>query len=232
VRVRAAVVVALAAAAALGGGARAWAHPFGPPPTALLTVVEDAVVVEWRSAADDAAAIGVALGFMDVTVLDAYLEAPTQVAPSAADEEALAASTELRAYLLEHIAVRQDGVPCEGAVVDASDFVHGGATVVHRCPEPIRRVEVTLSMLHDVHEAYRTFAVTASDEADPAQAVFTVAEPVHVFDFSGSSGTGEAATPTTGSSAGGGGALALGALGAVLLVGLAGGLVLARRARS
>jgi hypothetical protein len=208
--------------------APALAHPFGPPPTALLRAVEDRVLIDWRAAPDDTAAIGVQLGFMEEHVLDAYLEAPTQAAPSAADEDALAASPELRAYLLERVVIRQDGEPCEVEVVDTTDFVHAGARIGYRCPAPVTAVEVELALLHDVHEAYRTFGIAEDEATVPAQAVFTSASPRQQIDFSGTAGVVEAADGDAGGEGGGGllpGLLVLGGIflvGALAAVGVAG----------
>lgn len=168
--------------------APAAAHPFGPPPTALLTATGDELRIEWRSAVDDAAAIGVTLGFLDEEILQAYLEAPTQVAPSAADEDAFTGSDELRDYLLTHVAVRQGDTDCRAAIGELRAFLYDGATITYRCPEPIAEVDVRISMLHDVHPAYRTFATAASATASPAQTVFTAADAQQRFDFAATGG--------------------------------------------
>jgi hypothetical protein len=166
----------------------ASAHPFGPPPTALLTAEGTTIEVEWRSAPDDAAAIGVVLGFLEESAVSAYLEAPVQVAAPARDEEALSASDDLRTYLTERIVVWQDDRACPATVPPVADFVHGGARVVLRCPEAIGEVEVEITMLHDVHDAYRTFGITASEAAEPAQTVFTSSAPRQRIDFSAAGG--------------------------------------------
>lgn len=227
-RVTAAVVLVAGLLSASAGPA--LAHPFGPPPSALLSARGTELAIDWRSAPDDAAAIGVALGYLDESVLDVYLEAPTQVAPSAADEDALAAAPELRAYLLEHIVVRQDGERCDGEVRQTTDFVHAGARLAYRCPSPIAEVEIEISMLHDVHEAYRTFGIAEDEATHPAQAVFSVATPRHAMDFSGAGEPtpGEVHADAAGADSGPvGGPIAV--LAAVLLAGVLGGILLSRR---
>jgi hypothetical protein len=208
----------------LGSATAALAHPFGPPPTALVSARGSSVFVEWRAAPDDTAAIGVQLGFLDEAVLEAYLEAPTQAAPSAADEDALARSPELVAYLLDRVVVEQDGARCRGRVVAVEAFVQEGARVVLECPEPISAVDLEISLLHDVHEAYRTFAVAESEATAPAQAVFTTASPRQRFDFSGATTPGAEPTAPTGGEPGAivgvavvGGFLGLAALAGIVL---------------
>jgi hypothetical protein len=163
--------------------APALAHPFGPPPTALVSARGQSVFINWTAAPDDTLAIGVQVGLLDESVLEDVMEASVQVAPSRAQEDALNESTELKGYLADHISVTQDGADCEMTVQPITDFVRDGAKSVHQCPEPITVVDIEITMLHDVHEAYRTFAVT-NEYARPTQAVYSVANPRHTWDFS------------------------------------------------
>jgi hypothetical protein len=219
----------LGAILVLLAAAPAHAHPFGPPPTALVAVRGNAVLVEWRSAPDDAIAIGIHVGLLPEETMEAYLGVQTQVAPSAADEETLARSPELHGYLLEHIQILQDGQRCEPHLEPVGDFVHEGARVIHECPTDVEAVEVEITMLHDVHSAYRTFAIAEDDSTVPAQAVFTVAQPRQRMDFTG---TGPEAANPAGTAAGDTGTAAgLAALGAITLAAAAAGIVLARRGR-
>jgi hypothetical protein len=183
-------VLVLTLLGAILTAAPASAHPFGPPPTALVAARGNAVLVDWRSAPDDAIAIGIHVGLLPEETMDAYLEAQTQVAPSAADEELLARSPELHDYLLEHIRVLQDGRPCEPNLQPVGDFVRDGARIIHDCAEDVEVVEIEITMLHDIHSAYRTFAVAENETTVPAQAVFTTAAPRQQMDFSGSAGSG------------------------------------------
>lgn len=165
-----------------GSGSPAGAHPFGPPPTAIVSASTDRVAIEWAASPDDAMVVGMALGVLDDDSLDQYLEGPVQTAPPAAAEEALSASSELRDYLLERIAVAQDGAACAGSVDPVENFVRDGARVVYECPEPVETVDLRVTMLHDVHGAYRTFAITEGS-GHPPQAAFTVDNPQHEWDF-------------------------------------------------
>lgn len=194
------VLVAVAAGTAILPGT-AWAHPFGPPPTATVTAEGRTVVVEWRAAADDTMALGVHLGLLPPDTLEAYQEGPTQVAPSARDEALLASSPELRRYLLEHIVVAQDGRACAGEVVRTEGFVHEGARIAYRCPVEVGAVELRLGMLHAVHAAYRTFAL--ADRAMPSEAVFTATVPARELDFgAGAAGQSGDGAPGQGFSSG------------------------------
>ncbi|HVM15145.1 MAG TPA: hypothetical protein VM287_12575 [Egibacteraceae bacterium] len=163
-------------------GPPAHAHPFGPPPTALVSADGRRVVVEWGAAPDDAMVVGMAIGVLDDGSLERYLEGPVQIAPPASKEEELSASDALRGYLLERIAVTQGGRPCEGIVEPIDNFMSDGARVVHQCPEPVTVVDLRIAMLHDVHESYRTFAITEG-KGRPAQSAFTSARPEQRWDF-------------------------------------------------
>lgn len=176
---------AAVAGALLGVAAPAAAHPFGPPPTALVSSSGREVVVEWGAAPDDALIIGMATGVLDDGSLDRYLEGPVQTAPSAAQEDALSASPQLRDYLLDRIEVSQDGRPCDGTVSPIESFVHDGATLTFACPETVDQVVLRIAMLHDVHDAYRTFAITEG-RGQPAQSVFTVDDVEQEWDFTAS----------------------------------------------
>lgn len=170
-------------------GAAAWAHPFGPPPTARLLAQGPTLTVMWSATPDDAVAIGEDLGVMPPGSVEAYrVESAAQVAPSAVDEARLAASSELRDYLLEHIVVHQGNARCSGEVTSSEDFVHTGATVVLTCPDTVREVTMRISMLHALHPAYRTVAI--APEGQPSQAVFTVEDPEQRWRF-GAEAAGE-----------------------------------------
>lgn len=163
-------------------GSVAHAHPFGPPPTALVAAAGNRVVVEWAAAPDDAMVVGMSIGVLDDASLERYLEGPVQSAPSASKEEELSASEDLRGYLLDRITVAQDGRRCDGAVDPIDNFLTDGARVVHECPEPVTVVDLRIAMLHDVHESYRTFAITEGD-GQPPQSAFTSDRPEQRWDF-------------------------------------------------
>ena len=168
------VVVASATAAA--------AHPFGPPPTAKVAAQGRTVTLDWSATPDDAVAIGERLGIMPKGSVAAYRqEAAAQVAPSAADEARLSASTELRDYLTSHIRLTQNGQQCAPAVPEIPDFVHRGARVVFTCPDDVAEATLRITMLHDIHEAYRTVAV--GTQTQPEQSVFTTTAPEATWRF-------------------------------------------------
>lgn len=165
----------------------AGAHPFGAPPTAVVSADGNRVVVEWAASPDDAVVVGMSIGVLDDASLERYLEGPVQTAPSVAKEEELAASEDLREYLLDRIGVAQDGRSCTGAVAPIGSFMDDGARVVYECPEPVTVVDLRITMLHDVHEAYRTFAFTEGG-GQPQQSVFTTEQPEQRWDFAATSG--------------------------------------------
>ena len=176
--------LAFFAALAWGGlvAAPAAAHPFGPPPTARISSQGSTVSIEWSATPDDAVAIGEKLGLMPPGSVAAYRqEGTTQVAPSSVDEATFTASPLLATYLTEHIVVTQDGRPCGAAVPPMRDFVHEGARVELTCPGPVTTVDIRISILHEIHEAYRTVGI--GTDSDPARSVFTVSAPQHTWTF-------------------------------------------------
>jgi hypothetical protein len=114
---------------------------------------------------------------------------------SAVEEDAawLPGGDTLADYLLERIRVAQGSRWCVGRARTRNPSTEQGIAVVHHCPERIGVVDVEITMLQDRHEAYRTFAFA---DAQPRQAVFTVAQPRHRLDFGGDSG--KAAGPAVG----------------------------------
>lgn len=176
------VVLLIGAAAFAAATTPAFAHPFGPPPTAQVSAEGRRIIIDWTATPDDAVAIGELLGVMPEGSVELYRqEAAAQAAPSARDEARLAASPELAAYLAEHIAATQDGRACTPHVPPVADFVHEGARIVLTCPRPVTQVELKISMLHEIHEAYRTFAVGTA--TDPAEGVFTIAAARQTWRF-------------------------------------------------
>jgi hypothetical protein len=183
-------VIAVAVGWGVLSAAPAAAHPFGPPPTARISAQGATVSIAWSATPDDAVAIGESLGVMPPGSVAAYRqEGGTQVAPSSADEARFSASPLLREYLIEHIAVSQAGQPCAASVPAIGDFVHAGARIDLTCPAPVTTVDLRISMLHEIHEAYRTVAIGTGSE--PRRSVFTVSAPEHTWTF-GAGGGGTA----------------------------------------
>jgi len=173
-----AAVVALAMIVTLAGPARA--HPFGPPPTARVGADATVVTVTWTATTDDLLLIGERLGHLPAGSAAAALEGAVQVAPPATAAAALSASPELRAHLTERITVTQAGARCPSTVEPGLDFLVEGARLRFACPAPVEVVDLEITMLHDVHPAYRTFAVAA--DGGEGQAVLTATAPAVAWD--------------------------------------------------
>lgn len=175
------VVIAVAAVAgALTAAGPALAHPFGPPPTAVIGADGDVVSVAWTATPDDLLLIGERLGYLPAGSAAASLEGAVQVAPSAVDSAALSAAPELRGYLEQRITVTQAGTVCPADVRPGLDFVTEGATLRFTCPAVADVVDLEITMLHDVHPAYRTFVVAAG--GGDGQAALTVGAPATGWD--------------------------------------------------
>lgn len=154
----------------------AHAHPYGPPPRATIHADGRNVTVEWTVAADDAFSLGEHLGLVDEGT------ARRQVAGILIPEEQERIADELAGaqpvvdYGKERVTIWQGDVRCQLKEFDADDLVRDGARYKFACPEGVSDVDVTLTLMHDVHEAYRTFA-SAGREATPKRAVFTADDP-------------------------------------------------------
>lgn len=195
--VRRLLVLGAALAVPLAGGivgaGSAAAHPFGPPPVADLRADGRVLEVRWTAAADDVLALGYGAGVITdrPASLDQQEGTPfgggSSLAP--ADAAAIADSPEVAAHLLDRVAARQDGADCRGEVRTARDLVEDGAVLAFTCPEPVRRVDVELALLTDLHPAYRTVAVSA----DGQRALYTADDAVETWAFGSPVGGGSMA---------------------------------------
>lgn len=208
------------------------AHPFGDPQT--LEVTRDGsdpsvVHVTWKvGAADDLTLLGIHLGVLpeDRVMLDGA------ISYDAADAALVAESPQLADYALEHVIVTSGGQECAGAVDAVGDLATEGADLAFSCSAPVERVSVEVTTLTDLHPAYRTLATGP----DGQHAVYGSDSTVHDWALPAVPGS---TTATTGSDApeeslGAGTSAALqmgGVLGAVLLLGAAGTLVVRARRR-
>jgi hypothetical protein len=194
-------VLVLTAVFLLACAAPAAAHPFGPPSTARIDADGTTVTLSWLAAEDDWVALGTSLGAFDAST-------------TATGEEKLRRSPAVRDYLLDHVTVSQAGRGCPGELAALADLVTAGARFTFSCARPVSEVDVTLSALTDINEAYRT--VLTAETATPDRVLFTAATDTTRLRFSGG-GSG-----VTGAVAG----LAIGTLLAAV-----GGVVLMRRRR-
>lgn len=187
----------------------ASAHSSGQLPNATLRADGRTVVVEWTAAADDTADVGVALGLLPETAVDAYLgTGPFDDIPTPAQVERLSQSHALREYLLERIQVRQHGVACTGTAQPAADFISDGARVTFTCAEPVDQVALRITVLHDRDPGYATYSVDGTQW----YALHTTTMPEHTWDAAAARGS-RGAGPVVGVGAALIGVVALGGLG-------------------
>ncbi|MBL6277255.1 hypothetical protein JMF97_13925 [Micromonospora fiedleri] len=168
-----------ALAAAVGGGAPAAAHPFGPPTTAQVAVDGSRVDISWQPAEDDWVALGQSLG---------AFEDPSAgpVATQLTGEQKLRESAAVRDYLRERITVSQHGQPCRGELKPLDGLLAQGARLTFDCPAPVRTLDITLTALTDLNQAYRT--ILRAESASPAETLYTAAADTHQVDFTQSGG--------------------------------------------
>jgi nickel/cobalt transporter (NicO) family protein len=178
------LVLAFAVLAVAPGAAPAFGHPLGDPPRAWLSADERVVTIDWVAEDDDAAAVGHAVGLLPMEAVWAYIEELPEEQPTAEQIDALSSSSELEEYLLDHVAIRQDGESCSGEAQPARDFIADGARLRFTCPEPVEQVDLRITLLHDQDPAYRTFGVDGGDQLT----VHTASRPEHAWDFTSSAG--------------------------------------------
>lgn len=167
-------VLVLTAVFLLACAAPAAAHPFGPPSTARIDADGTTVTLSWLAAEDDWVALGNSLGAFDASTV-------------ATGEEKLRRSPAVRDYLLDTITVSQGGRACPGELAPLADLVATGARLTFSCARPVSEVDVTLSALTDLNEAYRT--VLTAESATPDRVLFTAATDTTRLRFS-SGGSG------------------------------------------
>lgn len=154
-------------------------HAFGDPPRAWLSARGPVVTLDWVAEDDDAAAVGHAIGLLPIDAVWAFVEELPDEMPTPQQRRTLSESPELRAYLLEHVRIHQDGRPCAGDAEPATDFIADGARLRFTCPDPVEQADVRITLLHDQDASYRTFSVDRSDQL----AVHTAGQPEHAWDF-------------------------------------------------
>jgi hypothetical protein len=101
--------------------------------------------------------------------------------------ELLGRSAELRTYLLQHITVSQSGMPCTGAIGeldDVDDLLRDGMPLTFTCADDVDLVDISITALTDLHEAYRTVAIA---DAAPGRVLYTWDDGTHEWDFSAGS---------------------------------------------
>lgn len=186
-------VAAVAVAVAAGVGASpAAAHPFGDPPRARISAAGDTLSMVWSAADDDYVMLGTALEVISDREVFVYESDGVAVAPSLPGEDkldVLASAPSLGAYVRDHVAVTQDGHTC-ALTVDTADLAEQGVRLSAGCAERIEEVTLNVSLLTDLHPAYRT-VTELNGAAESNSTVFTQAEPEQVIRF-------VAAQPTAG----------------------------------
>ncbi|MFF0449346.1 hypothetical protein ACFYT4_23555 [Streptomyces sp. NPDC004609] len=85
-------------------------------------------------------------------------------------------------YLRSHVVVRQDGRPCPVEREEGLELRFG-------CPEPVERIDLTVTALTDVDSAYRTLSVTDTGGGG----LHTAGEPTRTLDLGSAPDAGDGA---------------------------------------
>lgn len=172
------LAVLVAVGTLLPAGA-ATGHASGQVPHARLSSEGHEVHLEWSAAPDDAADIGVAIGFFPDAVVWAYVEDAIEGYPTDQEIAAFSRSEELRAYLLDNVQIHQEGRACYGEVDPGDDLLTEGARFLFACPDQVEHVDIRITILHDRDRHYRTFSVDGTDQFQ----MHTASQPEHPWDF-------------------------------------------------
>jgi hypothetical protein len=145
----------LASVVTVGAGS-ASAHPFGDPESAEISLTDDDTVrVHWQvGMVDDFTYLAQALGVLDPDreLLDGVLT------PELGDWYRVQRAPSLPAYVLSHLSVQARGRACPGTVLPVEKLAADGITVDFTCAAPVSSADVSISMLADLSDLYRTVA--------------------------------------------------------------------------
>lgn len=206
-------------------------HPFGDPQTVEISASGGTVQVHWQvGGQDDLTLLGIHLGVLP----DERIMLDGAIVYDDGDGALVAAAPELEDYLLDHVAVAAGGQGCAGEVTAVGDLTADeGANLSFTCPVDAASVTVTVTTLTDLHPAYRTLA-TGPDGQRAAygrtQDSHEWAVPVAAGDARAGADT-DSTAPVAADSGdlGQSAALQMGAVGALLLILVAGAVALRRR---
>lgn len=191
--------------------AAAAAHPFGDPLTARVSADGSVVTIRWSAPSDDLVMLGGAVG-----ALPARQEVVFETGPdgdpepvSASAAEVITSSPAVTDYLRANLAVRQNDVPCPSEV-SIGELLEGGALMTFTCPEHVQEVDIEITALTDLHEAYRTVAV-GDGASRPDEVLYTSGDSIATWSF-------QSGGPTSNSQGSGSKAWWVIAAGSVLLI--------------
>jgi len=212
---RSAVVLAFATGVVLWPSS-AQAHPFGEPLTATISsaTAGDGVRVTWRPGApDDFVFLAAGLGVSDSDPAgDIGLMAVKR------DADLLAASPAFARYVVDNISVSDGSGRCRGELAPLEHLIGDGVTVDFTCPHLTGAVDLSVTMMTDLHPAYRTLTTGPRGQ----RFVYGVDQPGHRWDLTGSATSSDPARSA---------AVQLGSVAGVLAA-LGAGVVWWRRGRS
>jgi hypothetical protein len=200
---RTVIIVAACAAAVLVPSVGASGHPFGPPLTADVVVDDHTVTIRWSAAEDDWVTLARHVGVFDDDPGTVAPDPDATLADAAGGQrsgmERLRDSSDVPTYLLDQMAVEQDGRDCPGEVTDLDAVLTNGAELQFTCATNVEVVDLEVAALTDVHDAYRTMVTAPSGE----RVLATSAAPRHTLDLAGEAVDRAGASGLLGTLAGG-----------------------------
>lgn len=169
------VLTTLVATAAAG----ASAHPFGEPEKAEISLTAaDTVRVHWEAGmVDDYTYLAQALGVLpaDREMLDGV------ITPAVGDSYLVGSARSFPAYLRRHITVTSGRRRCEGVVQPIRQLASRGVDIDFRCPDAVTSASVSITVLSDLSELYKTIATGPGEQRE----VYAGSVSTHEWTFDG-----------------------------------------------
>lgn len=169
------ILTTLVATAAAG----ASAHPFGEPEKAEISLTApDTVRVHWEAGmVDDYTYLAQVLGVLpaDREMLDGV------ITPAVGDSYLVGSADSFPAYLRRHITVNAGRRRCEGVVQPIRQLASRGVDIDFRCPDAVTSASVSISVLSDLSELYKTIATGPGDQRE----VYAGSTSTHDWTFDG-----------------------------------------------
>jgi len=173
------LLVATAASLIAGSVGPSWAHPFGDPESADISLTDsDTVRVHWKAGmVDDYTYLAEAIGALP----DARETLDGAITPEVGDPFLVEHAAAFPAYLLEHITVRAGGRPCRGRVLPIDSLAAHGVDLDFTCTTTVASASIGITMLADLSSLYTTIATGPGG----TQQVYTGTERTHEWSFAG-----------------------------------------------
>lgn len=176
----------IAAALLTANAPAASAHPLGPPPEVTVEAAGHQVETTWRAERDDLYAIALSVGAVAGEMIFEEVNGEVVQVGGQRDDEVLAQDPAIPAYFTRTLTVAQNGQVCPAEMTTRPTYDGGAGRVVHTCPDLINVVDVTITTLTELNDAYRTIVRA---DGDPSTGFHDAERPTSTYTFTPTPGT-------------------------------------------